>query len=170
MNTIDQRARNVAIAVTLIATTPQAAQSDEFTDADLARMKADRPDPDGSWSENKHRKHVATAQILLADLFCVVVAQFHCFLAIHRGRNTCPGRHSINKYQSSRFILRFINRNSIEAGRKSTVSALLRAAVWRGNGRPCRTPLQNHPTGDMSQGQQTAIEAQNCRLSRLLRA
>ena len=39
MNTIDQRARNVAIAVTLIAATPQAAQSDEFTDADLARWK-----------------------------------------------------------------------------------------------------------------------------------
>jgi cytochrome c len=39
MNTIDQRARNVAIAVTLIAATPQAAQSDEFTEADLARWK-----------------------------------------------------------------------------------------------------------------------------------
>ena len=39
MNTIDQRARNVAIAVTLIAAIPQAAQSDEFTDADLARWK-----------------------------------------------------------------------------------------------------------------------------------
>jgi thiosulfate dehydrogenase len=39
MNTIVQRARNVAIAVTLIAATPQAAQSDEFTDADLARWK-----------------------------------------------------------------------------------------------------------------------------------
>jgi cytochrome c len=39
MNTIDQRARNVAIAVTLIAATPQAAQSDEFTAADLARWK-----------------------------------------------------------------------------------------------------------------------------------
>jgi cytochrome c len=39
MNTIDQRARNVAIVVTLIAATPQAAQSDEFTEADLARWK-----------------------------------------------------------------------------------------------------------------------------------
>jgi thiosulfate dehydrogenase len=39
MNTLDHRARNVAIAVTLIAATPQAAQSDEFTDADLARWK-----------------------------------------------------------------------------------------------------------------------------------
>ena len=39
MNTIDQRARNLAIAVTLVAAMPQAAQSDEFTDADLARWK-----------------------------------------------------------------------------------------------------------------------------------
>ncbi|MGB7933451.1 MAG: cytochrome C [Gammaproteobacteria bacterium] len=39
MNTIDQRARNIAIAVTLITAIPQAAQSDEFTDADLARWK-----------------------------------------------------------------------------------------------------------------------------------
>ena len=92
MNTIDQRTRNVAIAVTLIGVTPQAAQSDEYTDADLARMNADRPDPDRSWSGNIHRKHVATAQLLLAGLFSVVVAQFHCFLAVHRGRNTRPGR------------------------------------------------------------------------------
>jgi cytochrome c len=39
MNTIDQRARNIAIAVTLITAIPQAAQSDDFTDADLARWK-----------------------------------------------------------------------------------------------------------------------------------
>ena len=39
MITIDQRARNLAIAVTLVAAMPQAAQSDEFTDADLARWK-----------------------------------------------------------------------------------------------------------------------------------
>ena len=39
MNTIDQCARNVAIAVTLIAATAQTAQSDEFTAADLARWK-----------------------------------------------------------------------------------------------------------------------------------
>ena len=39
MNTIDQRARNVAIAVMLIVAVPQAVQSDEFTDADMARWK-----------------------------------------------------------------------------------------------------------------------------------
>ena len=39
MNTIDQRARNVAIAVMLIAATPQWARCDEFTAADQARWK-----------------------------------------------------------------------------------------------------------------------------------
>lgn len=39
MITIDQRLRNLAIASLLIAASPQPAQSDEFTDADLARWK-----------------------------------------------------------------------------------------------------------------------------------
>jgi cytochrome c len=39
MITIDQRLRNIAIASLLIAASPQPAQSDEFTDADLARWK-----------------------------------------------------------------------------------------------------------------------------------
>jgi cytochrome c len=39
MITIDQRARNLAIAVRLVAAMPQAALSDEFTGADLARWK-----------------------------------------------------------------------------------------------------------------------------------
>jgi cytochrome c len=39
MVTIDQRLRNIAIASLLIAASPQSAQSDEFTDADLARWK-----------------------------------------------------------------------------------------------------------------------------------